>query len=60
MEKSKRGFAAMSPEKRKAVAAKGGASVPSHKRCFARDKALAARAGSAGGKARGRTRNGIA
>lgn len=59
MEKSKRGFAAMSPEKRRTIAAKGGASVPSHKRSFARNKALAASAGSLGGKASSRLRNAL-
>lgn len=49
--KARRGFAAMSPEKRRAIAAKGGAAVPRHKRSFSQDPALASNAGRAGGKA---------
>jgi hypothetical protein len=41
----------MSPEKRKQIAKKGGASVPAHKRSFAKDKELAATAGRKGGEA---------
>ena len=48
---SKRGFAAMSPEKRQEIARKGGASVPGHKRSFAKNKDLAAEAGRRGGQA---------
>jgi general stress protein YciG len=48
-EKVRRGFAAMSPEKRREVARKGGASVPSEKRTFAKNKELAASAGRIGG-----------
>lgn len=47
----KRGFAAMDPDKRRAIAAKGGASVPSEKRSFAKDRDLAADAGRKGGSA---------
>lgn len=47
--KARRGFAAMSPEKRKAIAIKGGASVPAHKRSFAAQPGLASRAGAIGG-----------
>jgi len=47
--KSRRGFAAMSPEKRREIAAKGGASVPVEKRSFSINRDLAATAGSKGG-----------
>jgi general stress protein YciG len=47
----KRGFAAMDPEKRRAIAIKGGGSVPPEKRSFAKDRDLAKRAGSIGGTA---------
>ena len=46
-----RGFAAMSPAKRKEIAKKGGASVPADKRSFAKDRDLAASAGRKGGEA---------
>lgn len=49
--KSKRGFAAMSPEKRREISAKGGAAVDPAKRSFSTDKSLAAKAGAAGGGA---------
>lgn len=45
-----RGFAAMSPEKRRAIAVKGGASVPAHKRSFSKDHSLASSAGKLGGE----------
>jgi general stress protein YciG len=51
MEKQKRGFACMSLEKRRAIAAKGGASVPDEKRAFSVDRTLAAVAGRKGGEA---------
>ena len=57
--RARRGFAAMSPEKRRAIAKKGGASVPSEKRSFAKDHDLASQAGRKGGTASrggGRTR----
>ena len=44
-----RGFAAMSPEKRTEIARKGGSSVPSDKRSFSRNSALARDAGRKGG-----------
>lgn len=50
-QKQRRGFAAMSPEKRREIAAKGGANVPAHKRAFSRDRELASIAGSTGGSA---------
>lgn len=49
--KARRGFAAMSPEKRLEIARKGGAAVPADKRSFSKDKALAADAGRKGGEA---------
>lgn len=49
-----RGFAAMSPEKRKAIAQKGGAAVHPAQRSFSKDRHLASEAGSKGGSARGR------
>lgn len=47
--KKLRGFARLSPERRKEVAAMGGASVPNDKRTFSKDKNLAASAGAKGG-----------
>jgi hypothetical protein len=54
--KKPKGFAAMSPERRREIARKGGASVPSEKRSFARDRELAASAGRLGGSANGLAR----
>lgn len=51
--KSRRGFAAMSKEKRTEIAKKGGASVPSEKRSFFANRDLAADAGRKGGVAAG-------
>ncbi|WP_394760584.1 general stress protein [Phenylobacterium sp.] len=48
--KARRGFAAMNPERRREIARKGGASVPSEKRSFAKDRDLAAAAGRKGGE----------
>jgi general stress protein YciG len=48
-----RGFASMDSDRRREIAAKGGASVPNDKRSFSRDPALAARAGKVGGSAKG-------
>ena len=45
----KRGFAAMSKERRTEIAKKGGASVHPTLRSFAKDRALAASAGAKGG-----------
>jgi general stress protein YciG len=53
--KSRRGFAAMAPERRREIAAKGGAAVPAEKRSFSRSRDLAASAGRAGGSASSRT-----
>jgi len=47
--KALRGFAAMDPEKRKAIARKGGESVPAGKRSFAANPELASQAGKKGG-----------
>jgi uncharacterized protein len=48
---ARRGFAAMSLEKRQAIARKGGGSVPAEKRSFAKNRELAAIAGRKGGEA---------
>jgi general stress protein YciG len=48
--KAKRGFAAMDAEKQRAIASKGGGSVPPEKRSFSQNAELAAQAGSKGGK----------
>ncbi len=45
-----RGFAAMDQAKQRAIASKGGQSVPPEKRSFAQDPALAAQAGRKGGQ----------
>lgn len=47
--KSRRGFAAMSKERRTEIARKGGAAVPADKRSFHTNRELAASAGSKGG-----------
>lgn len=46
---TKRGFAGLSPERRREIARKGGSSVPSDKRSFSKDRSLARSAGSKGG-----------
>ena len=51
-----RGFAAMSAERRREIARMGGASVPSEKRSFARDRNLATQAGRKGGESPRATR----
>lgn len=51
-----RGFAAMSPERRKALATLGGASVAAPNRSFSKSQTLAARAGKKGGEASRRRR----
>ena len=48
--KSRRGFASMSPEKRREIARKGGASVAPENRSYSRDRELAASAGRKGGE----------
>jgi uncharacterized protein len=47
--KRKRGFATLTPEHRKLIAAAGGRAVPAHKRSFSIDGNLAANAGRKGG-----------
>ena len=42
--KARRGFAAMSPELQRKLAAKGGLAVPAKKRSFSQDRELALRA----------------
>ena len=49
MPTSTRGVASMDPEKQRAIARKGGESVPNEKRSFAQNPALAAEAGRKGG-----------
>lgn len=49
--KARRGFAAMSPEVQRQIARKGGQSVPDEKRSFFRNRELASKAGSKGGRA---------
>jgi len=44
MSTSQRGFASMSPEKRREIASKGGKSVPAEKRSFSQNRELAAEA----------------
>jgi general stress protein YciG len=47
--KSKRGFAAMDPVKRREISARGGAAVPAEKRSFSKSRELAVSAGRVGG-----------
>lgn len=47
-----RGFAAMSKETQRMLAARGGRAVPAAKRSFMRDRALAVEAGRKGGLSR--------
>jgi general stress protein YciG len=47
--RSHRGFAAMDPAKRIAIATKGGSSVPPEKRSFSQNRELATEAGRTGG-----------
>jgi general stress protein YciG len=47
---STRGFASMDPEKQRAIARKGGESVPNEKRSFSQNPGLAAEAGRKGGQ----------
>jgi len=48
---SKRGFASMDPALQRAIASKGGRSVPPEERSFSKDRSLAAQAGRKGGEA---------
>lgn len=52
---SARGFATLSPERQREIAAKGGRNVPSEKRAFSTSSSLAQRAGSKGGKVGGKS-----
>jgi uncharacterized protein len=47
---SNRGFASMDTEKQRAIASKGGQSVPNEKRSFSQNRELAAQAGRKGGQ----------
>lgn len=47
---SSRGFASMDAEKQRAIASKGGQSVPNEKRSFSQNRALASAAGRKGGQ----------
>jgi general stress protein YciG len=49
MSTSRRGFASLSPEKRREIASMGGKSVPAEKRSFSQNRDLAAEAGRKGG-----------
>ena len=51
MPTSTRGFASMDPEKQRAIARKGGESVPNEKRSFSQNPELAPLAGRKGGHA---------
>jgi general stress protein YciG len=52
MSPSRRGFASLTPEQRKAVSRKGGLAVDPTRRAFARNRSLASKAGRKGGKRR--------
>ena len=54
---SRRGFASISPERRREIASKGGKSVPSEKRSFAQNRDLASMAGRKGGQKSGERRS---
>ena len=47
---SSRGFASMDADKQRAIASKGGQSVPNEKRSFSQNRELAAEAGRKGGQ----------
>ena len=51
--KSKRGFASMSPEKRSEIARMGGKAIAPEKRSFSVNRDLAKSAGAKGGQAKG-------
>lgn len=60
-QKQRRGFACMTAERVAEIAAKGGGSVPHHKRSFSKNRELAREAGAAGGRAsRGGRKAGVA
>lgn len=52
--KALRGFACLSPERRREIAARGGANVPPDKRSFSKNRELASESGRKGGSS-GRT-----
>lgn len=56
--KGRQGFASMTPERRREIARKGGASVPADKRSFSAQAGLAASAGRVGGSRPKPTRSG--
>jgi len=47
--KSKRGFACLTPERRREIARKGGSMVPADKRSYSQNKELAQASGRKGG-----------
>lgn len=49
--KSRRGFASLSPERRREISKRGGASVQPQNRSFSTNRELASTAGRAGGQA---------
>ena len=55
MEKQKKGFACISPERRREIASMGGKSVPPEKRTYSIDKSKAAEAGVKGGIGRAKS-----
>jgi general stress protein YciG len=55
MEKQKRGFACISPERRREIASMGGKSVPPEKRTYSIDKSKAVESGVKGGVGRARS-----
>lgn len=57
---SRRGFASMTPERRREIARMGGAAVPEEKRSFSQDRDLARDAGRKGGSQSHKTRKGDA
>lgn len=54
---SKRGFASMSADRQRAIASKGGRSVPAEKRSFSQNRGLASEAGRKGGLSSGAHRD---
>jgi uncharacterized protein len=46
-----RGFAAMTPERRREISSLGGKALPAHLRSFAQNRDLASKAGALGGHA---------
>jgi len=56
----RRGFASLTPERRREIAIKGGRSVPQDKRSFAQNRDLAREAGRKGGTQSNRLKKGDA